>query len=125
MLEGLMKALELDSQEWVLKEEGKMMVGVIVDAIKPAAVKEQIAMQRNKALKSDVIKFVRWLREYATTYQMFFKLRPDDRTPLKANKPPTGAARASRGMDAQGGLSQVLFSRSFGEMLPKGNSRRR
>ncbi|RHY16034.1 hypothetical protein DYB32_010685 [Aphanomyces invadans] len=96
----------LDNQEWVLKEEGKMMVAVIVDAIKPAglqdAVKEQIAMPRNKALKSDVIKFVRWLREYATTYQMFVKLRPDDITPLKANKPPTGAARASGGSPKSG-----------------------
>ncbi|RHY25898.1 hypothetical protein DYB32_008020 [Aphanomyces invadans] len=122
MLEGLMKALELDNQEWVLKEEGKMMVGVIVDAIKPAglqdAVKEQIAMQRNKALKTDVIKFVRWLREYATTYQMFVKLRPDDRTPPKANKPPTGAARASGGSPKSG--QPPARGAPAGGLTPKG-----
>ncbi|ETV98218.1 hypothetical protein H310_08941 [Aphanomyces invadans] len=58
MLQGLMKTLELENQECVLREEGKMMVGIIIDAIKPAGlqevVKEQIAMQRNKSSKKDV-----------------------------------------------------------------------
>ncbi|RHY25804.1 hypothetical protein DYB32_008084, partial [Aphanomyces invadans] len=101
MLEGLMKTIELNNQEWVLREEGKMMVCIIVDAIKPAglqeAVKEEIAMHRNKTLRTDVFKFVRWLREYATTYQMFVKLRPEDLNPSKGNKPNTGAERACGG----------------------------
>ncbi|ETV90145.1 hypothetical protein H310_15021 [Aphanomyces invadans] len=101
MLEGLMKTIELNNQEWVLREEGKMMVCIIVDAIKPAglqeAVKEEIAMHRNKTLRTDVFKFVRWLREYATTYQMFVKLRPQDLNPSKGNKPNTGAVCACGG----------------------------
>ncbi|RHY21088.1 hypothetical protein DYB32_009899 [Aphanomyces invadans] len=63
MLEGLIKTLEVDNQEWVVREEGKMMAGIIIDAIKPdglqEVVKEQIAMQRNKSMKTDVFKFVR------------------------------------------------------------------
>ncbi|RHY16010.1 hypothetical protein DYB32_010690 [Aphanomyces invadans] len=63
MLEGLIKTLGVDNQEWVVRDEGKMMAGIIIDAIKPdglqEVVKEQIAMQRNKSLKTDVFKFVR------------------------------------------------------------------
>ncbi|ETV96903.1 hypothetical protein H310_10177 [Aphanomyces invadans] len=77
------------------------MVCIIVDAIKPAglqeAVKEEIAMHRNKTFRTDVFKFVRWLREYATTYQMFVKLRPEDFNPSKGNKPNAGAVRACGG----------------------------
>ncbi|ETV93022.1 hypothetical protein H310_12853 [Aphanomyces invadans] len=101
MLEGLMKTIELDNQEWVLHEEDKMMVSIMVNVIKPAglqeAVKKEIAMHRKKKLITDVFKFVRWLRECATTYQMFVKLRPEDCNLPKGNKSNAGAACAGGG----------------------------
>ncbi|ETW00897.1 hypothetical protein H310_06560 [Aphanomyces invadans] len=102
MLVGLMKAIELDNQEWVLREEDKMKPAGLQEAVQ-----EEIAMHRNKTLKTGIFKFVRWLREYATKYQMFVKLQPEDCNPPKGNKPNTGAARAGGGSDTSGRLSQV------------------
>ncbi|ETV68361.1 hypothetical protein H257_15682 [Aphanomyces astaci] len=51
------------------REESQAIVKIITDAAKPAslhcAVTEQMALTRNKPLKKDVYRFVRWLREYA------------------------------------------------------------
>ncbi|CAK5217766.1 unnamed protein product, partial [Aphanomyces euteiches] len=58
MLDNLMKALEADGQEWVLHQEAKMVVGLITKAIQPP-------------LKADVVRFVKWLRQYATGYQLY------------------------------------------------------
>ncbi|CAK5213940.1 unnamed protein product [Aphanomyces euteiches] len=56
MLEDLMKALERDDQTWVLEQEGKIIVHIMVKAIKPTTLKKsvirQLAMNRNKPLKS-------------------------------------------------------------------------
>ncbi|RHX99049.1 hypothetical protein DYB25_005626 [Aphanomyces astaci] len=68
MLDGLAAAIRRDRQEWVIKEESPAIVKIITDAIKPEslhrAVTEQMVLTRNKPLKKDVYRFVRWLREY-------------------------------------------------------------
>ncbi|RLO00494.1 hypothetical protein DYB28_014029, partial [Aphanomyces astaci] len=55
MLDELMRSLEQDHQEWVLHQEGKMVVEVMTKSIKPESLKTAVQKQRNKALKSDVI----------------------------------------------------------------------
>ncbi|KAH9102016.1 hypothetical protein AeMF1_021338, partial [Aphanomyces euteiches] len=74
MLDELMRALEQDHQEWVLTQEGKVVVDVMAKAIKPdalrIAVQKQLQLQKNKALKSDVFRFVNWLRQYAAGFQI-------------------------------------------------------
>ncbi|RHY00487.1 hypothetical protein DYB36_013175, partial [Aphanomyces astaci] len=66
MLDNLMRALERDDQAWFLDQEGKTVVDIMVKAIKPLglqkSVQRQLALQRNKALKSNVYRFVDWLR---------------------------------------------------------------
>ncbi|RHZ01090.1 hypothetical protein DYB31_003128 [Aphanomyces astaci] len=75
MLDNSMKTLEADGQEWVIHKEGKLMVGIITKAIKPAplqlAVSKQLQLQRNKVLKSDVFRYVKWLRQFAIGYQLY------------------------------------------------------
>ncbi|RLO03835.1 hypothetical protein DYB28_012056 [Aphanomyces astaci] len=70
-----MKTLEADGQEWVIHQEGKLMVGIITKAIKPAplqlAVTKQLQLQRNKVLKSDVFRYVKWLRQFVIGYQLY------------------------------------------------------
>ncbi|KAH9093688.1 hypothetical protein Ae201684P_016312 [Aphanomyces euteiches] len=74
MLDELMRALEQDHQEWVLTQEGKVVVDVMAKAIKPdalrIAVQKQLQLQKDKALKSDVFRFVNWLRQYAAGFQI-------------------------------------------------------
>ncbi|RLO00339.1 hypothetical protein DYB28_001383 [Aphanomyces astaci] len=75
MLDGLAAAIRRDRQEWVIKEESPAIVKIITDAVKPVslhrAVTEQMALTRNKPLKKDVYRFVRWLREYAIGHERF------------------------------------------------------
>ncbi|RHY18491.1 hypothetical protein DYB32_010372 [Aphanomyces invadans] len=75
MLGELIKALERDNQEWILDEEGKVVVDLMVKAVRPSmlqsAVKKQMQLQRNKPLRKDVFRFVRWLRTFAAGYQMY------------------------------------------------------
>ncbi|CAK4099126.1 unnamed protein product, partial [Aphanomyces euteiches] len=98
MLDELMRALEQDHQEWVLTQEGKVVVDVMAKAIKPdalrIAVQKQLQLQKNKALKSDVFRFVNWLRQYAAGFQMYVGL---DETPTPAVAPKGEAQRAGRG----------------------------
>ncbi|RHZ04943.1 hypothetical protein DYB26_016496 [Aphanomyces astaci] len=67
MLDGLAAAIRRDRQEWVIREVSQAIVKIITAAVKPAslhhAVTEQMALTRNKLLKKDVYRFVRWLRE--------------------------------------------------------------
>jgi hypothetical protein len=87
MLDGLMRALEEDNQEWLLYQEGKMVVDVITKAIKPEplqkAVQKQLQLQRNKPLKSDVFRFVRWLRKFAAGFQVYVGLEEETQKPPK------------------------------------------
>ncbi|CAK4093933.1 unnamed protein product [Aphanomyces euteiches] len=75
MLDLLMPALEADHQEWVIEQEGKMVVELIVKAIRPAplkrAVEKQLLLTRNKPMKSNVVRFIKFLRQFATRYQLF------------------------------------------------------
>ncbi|KAH9150968.1 hypothetical protein AeRB84_006310 [Aphanomyces euteiches] len=63
MLDLLMPALEADHQEWVIEQEGKMVVELIVKAIRPAplkrAVEKQLLLTRNKPMKSNVVRFIK------------------------------------------------------------------
>ncbi|RLO05329.1 hypothetical protein DYB28_012333, partial [Aphanomyces astaci] len=75
MLDNLMKTLEADGQKWVLHHEGKLVMEIITKAIKPAplplAVTKQLQLQRNKVLKSDLFRYVKWLRQLAIGYQLY------------------------------------------------------
>ncbi|RHY20530.1 hypothetical protein DYB32_010016 [Aphanomyces invadans] len=57
MLDELMRALERDNQEWILYEEGKVVVDLMVKAVRPSmlqsAVKKQMQLQRNKPLRTE------------------------------------------------------------------------
>ncbi|ETW03785.1 hypothetical protein H310_05151 [Aphanomyces invadans] len=65
MLDNLMRALAADGQEWMLHKK----------AIKPAplqvAVTKQLLLQRNKVLKADVFRFIKWLQQFAAGYQPY------------------------------------------------------
>ncbi|RQM21167.1 hypothetical protein B5M09_013716, partial [Aphanomyces astaci] len=56
-----------------LHQEGKMVVEVLTKSIKPewlkTAVQNQLQLQRDKALKSDVFRYVNWLRTFAASHQ--------------------------------------------------------
>ncbi|RLO03028.1 hypothetical protein DYB28_001061 [Aphanomyces astaci] len=68
------KILDADSR-WVLHQDGKLVVGIITNAIKPVPVQlaltTQLQLQRNKVLKSDVFCYVKWLRQFAIGYQLY------------------------------------------------------
>ncbi|RLO11146.1 hypothetical protein DYB28_009905, partial [Aphanomyces astaci] len=59
MLDNLMRVLEADGEEWVLHQEGKLVLEIITKAMKPAplqvAVSKQQQLQRNMVLKMDVL----------------------------------------------------------------------
>ncbi|RHY17339.1 hypothetical protein DYB25_005289 [Aphanomyces astaci] len=90
MLDELMRSLEQDHQEWVLHQEGKMVVEDMTKSIKPeslkTAVQKQLQLQRNKALKSDVFRYVNWLRTFAAGHQLYVGL-DDESKPSPAAKP--------------------------------------
>ncbi|RHY86579.1 hypothetical protein DYB35_010216, partial [Aphanomyces astaci] len=91
MLDNLMKTLEADGQEWVLHQEGKLVVGIITKAIKPAplqlAVTKQLQLQRNKMLKSDVFRYVKWLRQFAIWYQLYDGMDKERHSKAPAEEP--------------------------------------
>ncbi|RHY30514.1 hypothetical protein DYB32_004249 [Aphanomyces invadans] len=66
--------------------EKKLVVGIITKAIKPAslqvAVTKQLQLQRNKVLKADVFRFIKWLRQFAAGYQLYGGV--DEEKPAKA-----------------------------------------
>ncbi|RLO04942.1 hypothetical protein DYB28_007037, partial [Aphanomyces astaci] len=90
MLDELMRSLEQDHQEWVLHQEGKMVVEVMTKSIKPeslkTAVQKQLQLQRNKALKSDVFRYVNWLRTFAACHQLYVGI-DDESKPSPAATP--------------------------------------
>ncbi|RLO12208.1 hypothetical protein DYB28_003914, partial [Aphanomyces astaci] len=98
MLDELMRSLEQDHQEWVLHQEGKMVVEVMTKSIKPeslkTAVQKQLQLQRNKALKSDVFRYVNWLRTFAAGHQLYVGL--DDESKPSPVAKPVEAPRASK-----------------------------
>ncbi|RHY90388.1 hypothetical protein DYB35_012395, partial [Aphanomyces astaci] len=93
MLDNLMRALERDDQAWVLDQEGKTVVDIMVKAIKPIglqkSVQRQLALQRNKALKSNVYRFVDWLRVHTAGYHLYAPVEDE-----KTSAPPATAAAA-------------------------------
>ncbi|KAF0710363.1 hypothetical protein AaE_012559 [Aphanomyces astaci] len=94
MLDGLAAAIRRDRQEWVIREESQAIVKIITDAVKPAslhrAVTEQMALTRNKPLKKDVYRFVRWMREYAIGHERFVGYKEELMPPPRPDllKPP-------------------------------------
>ncbi|ETV82810.1 hypothetical protein H257_04591 [Aphanomyces astaci] len=98
MLDELMRSLEQDHQEWVLHQEGKMVVEVMMKSIKPeslkTAVQKQLQLQRNKALKSDVFRYVNWLRTFAAGHQLYVGL--DDESKLSPAAKPVEAPRGGK-----------------------------
>ncbi|KAF0742416.1 hypothetical protein AaE_008611, partial [Aphanomyces astaci] len=90
MQDELMRSFEQDHQEWVLHQEGKMVVEVMTKSIKSeslkTAVQKQLQLQRNKALKSDVFRYVNWLRTFAAGHQLYVGL-DDESKPSPAAKP--------------------------------------
>ncbi|RQM29798.1 hypothetical protein B5M09_012215, partial [Aphanomyces astaci] len=72
MLDNLKRALERDDQAWALDQEGKTFVDIMMKAIKSfglqKSVQRQLALQRNKPLKSNVYLFVDWLRVYTAEF---------------------------------------------------------
>ncbi|RHZ10378.1 hypothetical protein DYB31_010970 [Aphanomyces astaci] len=81
MLNELMRSMEQDHQEWVLHQEGRLVVEVMTKSIKPeslmTAVQKQLQLQRNKALKSNVFPYVNWLRTFAACHQLREGCRED------------------------------------------------
>ncbi|CAK4355016.1 unnamed protein product [Aphanomyces euteiches] len=75
MLDGMYAAVRCDRQDWILHEEGQLVVKIIMDAIKPPsfqrAVISQMILTRNKPLKKDAFRFVRWLREFAIFHERY------------------------------------------------------
>ncbi len=108
MLDGLMRALEEDNQEWLLYQEGKMVVDVITKAIKPEplqkTVQKQLQLQRKKPLKSDVFRFLRWLRQFAAGFQVYVGLEEETPKPPKNRTPdPLLKNQGKRSKDGKSG----------------------
>ncbi|RHY12787.1 hypothetical protein DYB36_012001 [Aphanomyces astaci] len=120
MLDGLAAAIRRDRQEWVIREESQAIVKIITDAVKPAslhrAVTEQMALTRNKPLKKDVYRFVRWLREYAIGHERFVGYEEELKPPARPDLPKPPGSKASlldSGADlsvASGGLVSALLA---------------
>ncbi|RHY89814.1 hypothetical protein DYB35_009434, partial [Aphanomyces astaci] len=93
MFDGLAAAIRRDRREWVIKEESPAIVTIITAAVKPVslhrAVTEQMALTRNKPLKKDVYRFVRWLREYAIGHERFVGYEEDTKPAAKPDPPKT------------------------------------
>ncbi|CAK4536157.1 unnamed protein product [Aphanomyces euteiches] len=127
MLDNLMKALEADGQEWVLHQEAKMVVGLITKAIQPVAlqkaVTKQMELSRNKPLKADVVRFVKWLRQYATGYQLYGGMdndkpaKPADEE-MKRGTPRGGKARGKENASGAG------EERAEGAKKPAGDAKK-
>ncbi|RHY62793.1 hypothetical protein DYB34_001876 [Aphanomyces astaci] len=97
MLDNLMKTLEADGQKWVLHHEGKLVMEIITKAIKPAplplAVTKQLQLQRNKVLKSDLFRYVKWLRQLAIGYQLYGGMDEEKPSKPPAEEPRKGNSR--------------------------------
>ncbi|RQM27628.1 hypothetical protein B5M09_006803, partial [Aphanomyces astaci] len=84
-----MRALERDDQAWVLDQEGKTVVDIMVKAIKPFGLQKsgqcQLALQRN----SNVYRFVDWLHVHTAGYHLYAPVEDE-----KTSAPPATAAAA-------------------------------
>ncbi|RHY85267.1 hypothetical protein DYB35_012970, partial [Aphanomyces astaci] len=85
MLDALMRSLEQDHQELVLHQGGKMVVQVMAKSIRPESPKiadqKQLQLQRNKAFKSDVFRYVNWLSTFAAGHQLYVGLDDESTFP--------------------------------------------
>ncbi|RHZ04204.1 hypothetical protein DYB31_012995, partial [Aphanomyces astaci] len=101
MLDGLAAAIRRDRQEWVIREESQAIVKIITDAVKPAslhrAVTEHMALTRNKPLKKDEYRFVRWLQEYAIGHERFVGYEEELKPPAKPDLPKPPGSKALGG----------------------------
>ncbi|RHY21985.1 hypothetical protein DYB32_009652, partial [Aphanomyces invadans] len=97
MLDNLMRALEADGQEWVLEQEGKLVVSVITDAIKPAALQvamtKQLKLHRNKNIKTNVFEYVKFLRKFVAGYQLYGGLEEEKPSKAQVEEPRKGDQR--------------------------------
>ncbi|RLO01925.1 hypothetical protein DYB28_011850, partial [Aphanomyces astaci] len=100
-------ALRRDRQEWVIREESAAIVKIITEAVKPVslhrAVTEQMALTRNKPLKKDVYRFVRWLREFAIGHERFVGYEEEAKPAGKPDLPrmPQGSGQTFRPASVQ------------------------
>ncbi|RHY19584.1 hypothetical protein DYB32_010205 [Aphanomyces invadans] len=101
MLDDLMQLLEQDHQEWVLHQEGKIVVEIMTKAIKPetlkTAVKKQLQLQRNKGLKSDVFRYVKRLRQFSAGFQLYVGLDEVTAPAPQAGASKTDSLKSGRG----------------------------
>ncbi|RHZ39153.1 hypothetical protein DYB26_013118 [Aphanomyces astaci] len=92
-------------QKWIIIfdiSRAKAIVKIITDDVKPAslhrAVTQQMALMRNKPLKKDVYRFVRWLRKFAIGHESFktpgSKVLGGPRVPRGDAKPLTPVSNA-------------------------------
>ncbi|RHZ26588.1 hypothetical protein DYB37_011073 [Aphanomyces astaci] len=104
---GMAAALRRNRQEWVIREESAAIVKIITEAVKPVslhrAVTEQMALTRNKPLKKDVYRFVRWLREFAIGHERFVGYEEEAKPVGKPDPPrmPRGNGQTFRPASAQ------------------------
>ncbi|KAH9096693.1 hypothetical protein LEN26_017412 [Aphanomyces euteiches] len=72
-VDGMYAAVRCERQDWILHDEGPVVVKITMDAIKPPsfqrAVVWQIILTRKKLLKKDAFRFARCLREYAVSHE--------------------------------------------------------
>ncbi|RHY25685.1 hypothetical protein DYB32_008822 [Aphanomyces invadans] len=90
-----------DHQEWVLHEEGKIVVEIMTKASKPEVLKtvvqKQLQLQRNKGLKSDVFRYVKWLRQFSASFQLYVSLDEVTAPALQAGASKTDSSKSGRG----------------------------
>ncbi|RHZ41623.1 hypothetical protein DYB31_010929, partial [Aphanomyces astaci] len=121
MLHSLMKTLAVDGQDWVLHQEGKLVVGIITKVIQPAplqlAVTKQLQLQRNKVLKSDVFRYIKWLRQFTIGYQLYSGMDKE-----KPSKPPADEPRKENSRPLDGMLVNALKQRGVWDMAKAGDA---
>ncbi|RHY27429.1 hypothetical protein DYB32_006783 [Aphanomyces invadans] len=87
LLDELKKVLERNNQEGILKDEGKVVVDLTVKAVRP-----------QKPLRSDVFRFVNWLRTFENGYQLYGGAE-DEEKPAKPAKSQDGRGLAPKRPD--------------------------
>ncbi|RHY56540.1 hypothetical protein DYB30_008335, partial [Aphanomyces astaci] len=99
MLDNLMRALECDEQAWVLDQESKTVVDIMVKGIKPLGlqmtVQHQLALQHKKPLKTNVCRFVDWLRVHTAGYHLYAPV-DDEKTSAKYERKKATSLKCAR-----------------------------
>ncbi|RHY99755.1 hypothetical protein DYB35_013559, partial [Aphanomyces astaci] len=107
MVDNLMRALERDNQAWVLDQESKTVVDIMIKSIKllglQKSVQRQLALQRNKPLKSNVYRFLDWLRVQTAGYHLYAPVEDE-----KTSAPPERQPQHHRGHPSLDDLKAVL-----------------